>query len=82
MYCFLVSGSWNKNGSCPEREGIFALDNVDCYGNESSLLDCQHSGLKIHDCIPGEAAQIECSKGVSFIIKHHNHALFLMHKSQ
>ncbi|KAJ8025368.1 Lysyl oxidase-like 4 [Holothuria leucospilota] len=37
------------------------LDNVVCYGNESSLWDCQHNGPAIHDCTHSEDISIKCN---------------------
>ena len=37
------------------------LDNVNCRGDESSVLECQHSGLGIHNCRHSEDASVSCS---------------------
>uniref|UniRef100_A0A8C6WFS8 SRCR domain-containing protein n=1 Tax=Neogobius melanostomus TaxID=47308 RepID=A0A8C6WFS8_9GOBI len=37
------------------------FDNVQCSGNESSLLQCQHNGLGSHDCTHTEDAGVVCS---------------------
>lgn len=29
---------------------IFHLDEVDCDGEENSLIECDHRGLGVHDC--------------------------------
>ena len=46
----------SRFGAVPER---FAMDNVECKGNESSLLDCPH--LTKDDCGPDEGAGVICS---------------------
>ena len=42
-------------GSVPS---IFAMDNVNCIGNETSLLDCTH--LTEDNCGPTEGAGVIC----------------------
>ena len=39
--------------------GPIQLDNVQCTGSESRLLDCTH--LAIHDCSHSEDAGVTCS---------------------
>ena len=40
------------------------LNNMKCSGNERSLFDCVHDGLKTHNCGQGRKAGIICkSKG-------------------
>ena len=41
----------------------FLLDNVHCDGNETSLLDCDHSPLYQHDCTSSEQAGVNCYNG-------------------
>ena len=38
----------------------FWLDDVECHGNESSLISCPHKLLGQHDCIRGEIAEVTC----------------------
>ena len=38
------------------------LDNVECTGTESRLLDCPHDGLTIHDCRHQEDAGVRCTR--------------------
>ncbi|XP_041457465.1 scavenger receptor cysteine-rich domain-containing group B protein-like [Lytechinus variegatus] len=44
-----------------EGTGDILLDAVECYGNESSILDCLHDGVGIHDCKHDEDAGVRCS---------------------
>ena len=38
------------------------LDNVDCNGNESTLSECTHRGIGIHNCYEGfEEAGVVCT---------------------
>ena len=39
------------------------MDSVMCAGNESSLLDCGHSGWGINKCSHDEDAGVICSTG-------------------
>uniref|UniRef100_A0A3B1KJ65 SRCR domain-containing protein n=1 Tax=Astyanax mexicanus TaxID=7994 RepID=A0A3B1KJ65_ASTMX len=41
--------------------GLIILDNIYCFGNESSLTECRHSGIGNHDCNHGEDAGVACS---------------------
>ena len=43
-----------------EGSGRILLDEVDCKGDESHLLDCVHSERNRHDCSHGEDAGVEC----------------------
>jgi hypothetical protein len=45
----------SKFGSVPDN---FIMDNVNCLGNETSLLECSHSDGK--SCGPGNAAGVVC----------------------
>ena len=38
----------------------FLLDNVVCTGNETTLLECIHSGLGMHNCDSSETAGVVC----------------------
>ncbi len=41
--------------------GEIWLDQVECFGNESRLIDCRASTLGIHDCTHSEDAGVRCS---------------------
>ena len=43
-----------------QGEGPIHLDNVQCTGEEESLLDCRHRGIGIHSCGHYEDASVLC----------------------
>lgn len=45
-----------------EGSGPIWLDQLDCRGDESSILECRHNGWGIHDCGHREDAGIYCSR--------------------
>ncbi|NXR35705.1 DMBT1 protein, partial [Zosterops hypoxanthus] len=46
--------------------GDIMLDNVGCRGNEVSLLRCNHTGWRIHNCAHYEDASVVCSGTPTF----------------
>lgn len=44
-----------------EGNGTIWFDDFLCLGNESTLLQCSHSGLGIHNCQHSEDASVVCS---------------------
>ena len=48
---------------CPnltEMDGFFWLDEVNCQGKETSLLNCTHNNIGVHDCELKEAVTVVC----------------------
>ena len=43
-----------------EGNGTILLDDVNCCGDESNLLQCSHSGIGQHDCSVSETAGVIC----------------------
>ena len=39
---------------------LFWLDDVNCEGTESSLFECGHGAIAMHDCNAEEAVVVEC----------------------
>ena len=51
--------------------GQIVLDNLQCIGTESRLIDCRHNGLGSHDCSHSEDAGVRCTPGISnSVLKH------------
>lgn len=46
--------------------GDIVLDNVGCRGDEVSLLRCNHTGWRIHNCAHYEDASVVCSGTPTF----------------
>ena len=46
--------------------GPVHMDDVRCVGNESSLIDCPHSGC--HDCGHNEDAGVQCQTSEQILI--------------
>ena len=40
--------------------GAIVLDNLQCTGSETRLVDCPHNGLNIHNCAHSEDAGVQC----------------------
>ncbi|NXQ81859.1 DMBT1 protein, partial [Nyctibius grandis] len=49
-----------------QGSGDILLDDVKCSGKEVSLLYCNHSGWRIHNCVHYEDAGVVCSGAVIF----------------
>ena len=45
--------------------GDILLDDVDCIGSETFLVDCQHGGWGVHNCNHGEDMCISCADNVN-----------------
>ena len=44
--------------------GLILLDDVNCFGNESSLLNCEHSGIGISNCDHSKDAGVNCTESL------------------
>ena len=64
--CVVATGF--KSARYGEGEGRILLDEVECLGMESSLLDCLHNGVGRHNCRHSEDAGVMCSNGKSQLV--------------
>uniref|UniRef100_A0A669BX47 SRCR domain-containing protein n=1 Tax=Oreochromis niloticus TaxID=8128 RepID=A0A669BX47_ORENI len=56
-----------QNAAFGQGSGPIWLDNVDCVGNESSITDCRHNGLGVHNCGHNEDASVVCESPLMLI---------------
>lgn len=50
--------------------GPIYLDNVGCTGSESSLLECTHNGIGVHNCRHTDDIGVKC-QGISYSFLYH-----------
>ena len=55
------TGFKGPSHSFGEGIGEIFLDNVHCTGSETSLFDCSHNGIGVHDCGYHEDAGVSCT---------------------
>ena len=65
---FAVQRADRIYGSGQQDQGDILLDNIQCVGNESTLLQCAHNGVLQHDCATdhSEDAGVVCG-GIEII---------------
>lgn len=47
--------------------GPIQLDDLRCQGNEATLLECDHSEFRVHNCYRHEEAAVSCRAGACCI---------------
>ena len=50
-------------GPDADEDRWYWLDDVNCEGNEATLLECPHAEIGMHNCGAGERAGVTCGKG-------------------
>ncbi|KAM7393852.1 hypothetical protein PAMP_020689 [Pampus punctatissimus] len=53
-----------------QGSGPIWLDNVSCFGNESSIMDCKHQGVGATNCIHNEDASVVCERRFTLILSN------------
>lgn len=46
--------------SLEDKGGVIWMKNIQCIGNETSLVLCDHKNWKNHNCTNGHLAGVEC----------------------
>ena len=54
-------GSARVSAYFGEGNGLILLDNLNCYGRESSIFECNHNIFGEHDCEHYEDAGVICA---------------------
>ncbi|XP_075946965.1 uncharacterized protein LOC142948715 [Anarhichas minor] len=49
-----------SNAAFGEGSGPIWLDDVHCFGHESSITDCRHPAFGVHNCVHSEDASVIC----------------------
>ncbi|XP_041641014.1 deleted in malignant brain tumors 1 protein-like [Cheilinus undulatus] len=55
-----------SNAAYGQGSGPIWLDNVGCYGNETSVSECRHQGFGVHNCAHFEDASVICDDRPEF----------------
>ena len=66
-YFFCTVATALSSARFGQGEGPIHLDNLQCTGEEESLLDCRHRGIGIHNCGHNEDASVLCYNGECMI---------------
>ena len=61
---FCAGALATRNATYGAGTGAILLDDVFCNGSESSLLDCPHNGVGVHNCAHYKDAGVRCPGNV------------------
>ena len=59
---FFAGATAYRYGRFGRGNGSIYLDNLNCYGSESRLIDCYHNGIGIHNCDHSDDASLRCQR--------------------
>ena len=57
-----------------QGSGQILLDDVNCMGNEGTIVNCLHSGWEFHNCSHKNDASVNCTAGMYMRIYIHMYA--------
>ena len=77
MLGFNSAVDYSRRASYGAGNGTIWLDNVNCIGSESSLMQCSHSGWRVHNCHHNEDAGIKCSSEYNIISVLHHYCYYI-----
>ena len=63
---FRRAANFEVSASHPNATSDFSIDDVQCTGNETNILDCPHSN--VHNCAFYEHILLTCAVGKSIIL--------------
>ena len=64
-----------RNAAFGQGTGQIWLDDVQCVGNETSISQCNHLGLGVHNCRHNKDAGVVCRPAGNVAIDAHNEKL-------
>ncbi|XP_066153611.1 uncharacterized protein [Euwallacea fornicatus] len=55
-----VKGNSHYAKSLEEKNTLYMMDDIECFGNETSIMQCNFAGWGIHNCADNEIAGVIC----------------------
>ena len=80
LLCLIIVGaSALLLGAVPDGTGQIWLDNVNCRGTETRLIDCPANPLGNHNCVHAEDAGVSCAAtGEAYILQQTEFTCFML----